>query len=320
VPRVSLRLTLECDNACLFCAQRGLASNESGDALQRLAGLRASAAAVDEVTFVGGEPALHPGLAALVREARALGFSRVGVQTNGRALSPPGALEALVSAGLTDLHLSIHGADPALHDYLAGTPGALDKALLTLGAAKAAALPVAVATVVTRSNYRHLAPLARLLKSSGASAWGLALPSAHGAAAAAFDRLMPRLGLAMPFVAHAMDAATKLDLPTYVLGAPACLLGPYATRLAPTPERAYAPVCGRCAARSQCAGVDAAYLKRFGGDELRPRPAFAPVLGPEALARLFVGTGESSEGTLPAHLSGAASRPQLAVLNLPKPT
>jgi len=105
-----------------------------------------------------------------------------------------------------------------------------------------------------------------------------------------------------------------------VLGAPACLLGPYATRLAPTPERAYAPVCGRCPARSHCAGADAAYLKRFGGDELRPRPALAPVLGPEALARLFVGTGESSEGTLPAHLSGAAPRPQLAVLNLPKPT
>lgn len=313
--RVRLPLTLDCDNRCGFCAQRGLErTSPLGDPFEALSSLRASA---DEVTFTGGEPLLHPRIEALVARARALGFKRVGVQTNGRLLAAQGLAARLAAAGLTDVHLSIHGADPALHDYHAGVEGGLDKALLALGAARAQGLTTAVATVITRSNYRHLAPLARQLRSAGASAWGLVLPTSHGAAAEGFDRLMPRLGLAIPFVLHAVDGALKAGLPTFLIGAPACLLGPFASRLIPGDARAYGTPCAACPARAACPGLDAAYLKRFGGDELRPRAPFTAAPGQEALSNLFVGTGETTGGELPAHLSGVAAKVALTTITLP---
>lgn len=302
VSRATLRLTLACDNRCAFCAQRGLETPADASApADAFPALRATA---DELTFVGGEPTLDPGLAGLVAGARAAGFRRIGLQTNGRRLADGACTAALAAAGLTDVHLSLHGADAPLHDYHAGVEGAFDKALLALGAARTQRLDAVVTTVVTRSNFRHLAPLPRLLKGAGVSAWSLAFPRAAGAAAAAFDRLMPRLALATPFVLHALDLALKAGLPAFVQGAPACLLGPFATRLLPEPPRAFGAACTGCAARAGCPGVDPAYLRRFGGDELRSRDAFAPVPGHEALRRMFVGTGELAPGTFAAHLGG----------------
>jgi hypothetical protein len=124
------------------------------------------------------------------------------------------------------------------------------------------------------------------------AAWLLAVPRTAGGAADAFDRVVPRLGLAMPFALHALHTARTLALPAFVQGAPSCLLGPFAARALPDAPRAYHEVCDGCRARTACSGVDPRYLARFGGDELTPREAsaFDPVEA--ALLRLFVGVGE----------------------------
>ncbi len=298
--RSTFRVTLSCDNRCLFCAQRGLASADAPAPASTLALLRQVS---DELTFVGGEPTLSPALPELVRQAKAAGFTRIGLQTNGRRLGRHGLAATLAAAGLTDVHLSIHGAEPALHDHHAGVAGALDQALAALTASRAEGLQTAVTTVVTRSNYRHLAALVPRL--AGAQAWTLQAAQAFGAAADAFDRLVPRLALSMPFVLHALDLAEKRGLVTFLAGVPACLVGPFASRLLPEPGRSFAPVCARCPARAACPGVDPLYLRRYAGDELKPREPFTLEPGHEPLARLFTGLGEVAPGTPPAHLARA---------------
>jgi radical SAM family protein len=272
--RGTVRLLLECDNRCVFCAQEGLAT-PAPSVEEQLARARADS---DAVTFVGGEPTLDPALAQHVARARALGFTRVGLQTNGRRLAGDGYAGSLARAGLTDVHLSIHGAEPAVHDYHAGVAGAFEAALAGFAAARANGLAVAVTTVLTRSNFRALGTLPRLLSARGAAGWLVLVPHVAGRAAASFDRVVPRLGLALPFAIHAIDQAETLGLAAWIGGAPACLLGPYATRALPgAPGRAYGAACEGCLARPVCPGVDPAYLGRFGGDELvaRPRPGAA---------------------------------------------
>src|SRR6185312_4534556 len=67
----------------------------------------------------------------------------------------------------------------------------------------------------------------------------------------------------------------------------------FASRALPEREpRDFAEVCGTCAARTTCAGVDTTYLARFGAGELAPRPAVARDVRHAALAALFVGPGE----------------------------
>ncbi len=317
--RAIWRLTLDCDNACVFCAQKGLvATASSGSFTEALPRLRESS---EGLTFVGGEPGLVPDLADAIAQARAAGFKRVGLQTNGGALSAPGVVALLAKSGLTDIQLSIHGTDAAIHDHLVGREGALEQALRTLSSARAQRIEVAVASVVTRSNYRHLTPVGRLLATSGVSAWGIVFAESSGRAGPSFDRLLPRLGLAMPHVLHAVDSANQSRLPTFLFGAPVCLAGPFAPRIVSTPTRAFGAVCGTCPAQASCPGVDAGYLSRFGGDELRPRAAVIATRPPqeERLLDLFAGTGETGPATLPPHI-GTATATTLPIVTLKTPT
>jgi organic radical activating enzyme len=285
--RATVRLTLECDNRCIFCSQDGLGPAADADVD---AELRSARAVTDSVTFVGGEPALDDQLVEHVRLARALGFRRVGVQTNGGRIAA--LVEPLALAGVTDVHLSIHGVDAASHDYHTGANGSFDRALSTLAAARAARLDVAVVSVLTRSSFRILAEIAQLLSARGVNAWLLEVARTAGRAADARDRVVPRLALAMPFALHALDVAARAGMPAWIRGAPACLLGPFARRAMADDPRAFGAACESCGARPSCSGVDAEYLARFGGDELTPRAPFDLDPDHAELRAMFVGVGE----------------------------
>lgn len=291
--RATLTLTRACNNACLFCAQAGLPPLDDADLAGRLDALAASGAT--ELTFLGGEPTLRDDLPALVRRARAAGFARVGLQTNAARLADAGFTGALADAGLTDVHVTVLGAEPAVHDHHTGVDGSLKAVLAGVAAVRARGLPVAATTVLTRSNYRVLNALPPLLASRGVAAWQVTTLLVAGRAVGAMDPLVPRLALALPYALHALDAAARLGLRAVVSGAPWCLLGPFTARATASAPRAFAPPCEACPLRGTCPGVDATYLARFGHDELAP-PA-APPRPPAAadeLTRLFTGAGEAA--------------------------
>jgi MoaA/NifB/PqqE/SkfB family radical SAM enzyme len=325
--RAAVALGLACDGACVFCAQDGLPQQSVADAAVSARLVEAREAGAEGVTFVGGEPATDERLEGYVSRARSIGFARIGVQSNGRALSTEGRVETLARAGMTDVHLSLHGAEAAVHDWHAGVAGAFDASLRTMAAARAAGLEVVVATVLTRSSFRVLGSVPRLLASRGAAAWCIEVPRWRGRAATAADRVVPRLALALPFALHALDAAASLGLPAFVRGAPACLLGPFVTRaLAPDPlthPRAFAPVCEGCPSRPTCAGVEVEYLARFGASELAPHAidAQAGRDRQELLRSMFVGVGELAPPVSPAAIPSPPERARvgLPVLGRPAP-
>ncbi len=308
--RVALQLDTTCDNRCEFCAQAGLAL-ALPDVEHALEEARIQA---DEVTFVGGEPTLHDALPQWIAHARALGFAAVGVQTNARRLADAALVEQLHAAGLGDVHVSIHGASARAHDYHVGIEGAFVAVKAALANLRARAVPVVATTVLTRSNMRVLAELPTFFASAGVAAWCIEVPVAAGRAAQAFDRVMPRLPLALPFALHALDRARKLGLPAAIAGAPSCMLGPFAARR-PTPPRTFAEPCEGCGARAACVGLDPLYIARWGAADLRPVTgdvAIDPL--PSALARMFVGIGPLASRSAVVAISPAAARRALPVL------
>ena len=305
--RALLPLLTACDNRCSFCAPAGLPTL-APRALDELA-LRH-----DAVTLTGGEPTLHPELIAVVAAARARGFTRIGIQSNGRRLREPGRAVDLRRAGLTDVHLSVHGLGPAIHDHHTGVDGSFAEAAAALSAARAAGLTTVVTTVLTRSNARALSALSPWLAAKGVAAWSVAVPRTEGRLRAAFDRVFPRLSMALPYALHALTTAQQKGVAAFVRGAPLCVLGPFAARSLIDGPHAFDPTrCQDCSARPRCPGVDARYLQRFGGDELSaaraPREAPEPFAGPErALAGMFVGSGPGGPGesTVQSLPTGAA--------------
>jgi MoaA/NifB/PqqE/SkfB family radical SAM enzyme len=101
-------VTRRCNLTCAYCYEYDKTSQPVPfEALEaRLRKLRQLRAWV--VCFIGGEPTLHPELPRLVERARALGFPRRQLITNGLRLTPE-SIEALNDAGLTDMQMSVDG-------------------------------------------------------------------------------------------------------------------------------------------------------------------------------------------------------------------
>lgn len=171
--RMDLALTYRCQNDCAHCYNiRPRAMPELSTAQWRLALDRLWAAGVPHVVFTGGEPTLRPDLAELVAYAEGLG-QITGLNTNGRRLSDPGYVEALVAAGLDHVQITVETHDPAVHDTLVGMPGAWLQTIAGLREALAAKLFVMTNTTLLRSNSAQLATTLDWLAELGVPTVGL---------------------------------------------------------------------------------------------------------------------------------------------------
>ena len=198
----------------------------------------------------------------------------------------PSDVAARAQQGATALTVSLYGARPPIHDFHAGE-GDFARALATISAVRAHGLRAVVWTEVTRSNARSLRELPSLLRARGVARWVLAWPRAEGAG---FTSTVPRFGLAVPPTLAAVKAARALGIDVRLVGFPRCVLGPY-SELAGSggAPRSFGAPCERCGVRVKCAGVDAAYLARFGPGELHAIDAKPEDDAP--LRVLLVGSG-----------------------------
>lgn len=139
---VCFRVTRYCNARCGFCLAPPDGVHPPVDVLRRRLDWL-SAHGVRSIHFCGGEPSIHPGLAALLAHVQALGGHSL-LTTNGIVL-PQALLSALRSAS-TQVKVSLHG-DRAHHDAIVGC-AAFDPATQHLRDLLAAGVATSVQTTV----------------------------------------------------------------------------------------------------------------------------------------------------------------------------
>ncbi|MFA6032818.1 MAG: radical SAM protein [Myxococcota bacterium] len=125
-----------CDSACVFCGNGGVPREERvfvpvADLIAEIE--RAGAAGGGSIGFLGGEICAHPGVLEIVSAAKRAGFDRISICTNGRRLSDRALLEAVLSAGVTRVALSIHSHEEGVEDLLNGRTGAFAQKVAAIG-------------------------------------------------------------------------------------------------------------------------------------------------------------------------------------------
>ena len=117
-----LELTSRCDHACGFCYKARVDHQEeltTGEIMQVLDDLADMGTLYLQLT--GGEATLHPDFRAIAEKARARDF-QLSLSTNGERLDREAA-RWMATLPFASVQISLHAADPALHDELVGCPG-----------------------------------------------------------------------------------------------------------------------------------------------------------------------------------------------------
>lgn len=160
-----LYIAERCNQACVFCLERDGAWSELVDptteqVYAELARLWDRGAR--HLTFMGGETFFRKDLDRIIVRARSLGFTRVGVTTNGTVLSKKGFIDGLCAAGLEFIELSVHGHTPELATAVSQESFTFERQRAAMAEIDATGrLPTLVNVVVCRENKDALVDVIR---------------------------------------------------------------------------------------------------------------------------------------------------------------
>ncbi|MFA6450487.1 MAG: radical SAM protein [bacterium] len=183
--KLIINLTYRCNNKCVMCAVGGRPKrNMSFEACSELMS-EYSRRGVTMLDLDGGEPTLHPDLLRIIGTARALGYNRINVTTNGRKLASRDFASRLLLSGISDLHISVYGHDAESHESVTGVAGSFGETALGIRNAvrlKPERVGFCANTILTAGNYTRLPALMEWLAGLGVLALDIQFPTPFGAA------------------------------------------------------------------------------------------------------------------------------------------
>ena len=295
-----LRLTMACQERCPFCNVPAEGYAQLTPPLeQTLAELdRFAASGQTMLTISGGEPTLiRRRLLRVLDEARARGLGQIELQTNA-LLIDEGYARALAAGGVTSAFVSLMSHDPAVHDRLAGYPGAFEPCLAGMDALAAVGIRVTPNVVVARETQGSVAEIvdfvARRLPCVRTVSLSAVQP--HGRAAAGANELVPDYAVLREEVprARARAGRSNILLVNPYCGLPLCIgwadqaavsaeaveAGRGGWREVPglenTGDKTQGAPCVACALRTRCGGAWKAYWTVRGGSGIEPPVRCAP--------------------------------------------
>ena len=284
-----------CNNDCKFCVQgdeKKKLGNKSESEIRKI--LKDANRDCDIVVFTGGEPTVRRDLVSLVRYAKKLGFKTIQIQSNGRMFAYEKFCKETIKAGANEFALALHGHTPEIHNWLTGSNSFI-QTLQGIKNLKRLKQRVITNTVITKSNYRHLPEIAKLLISLDIDQFQFAFVHALGSAAKNFGSVVPRMSLVAPYLKKALIIGKYFNKEAMAEAVPYCFLAGFEDRVSenimpkmkifdfkhivPDFKKARVaegkikgPRCKKCKYFSVCEGLWKEYPEKFGWNEFVPIP------------------------------------------------
>jgi len=179
-----VRVTYLCNNNCIFCLDRhshdGSCVPDNEIKTRFLEGIKKGSS---HLIISGGEATIHPKFIELIRFGKKIGYHAIQTITNGRLFSYQAFLTQCIEAGLSEITFSLHGHNPALHDYLTGVPGSFKQALQGLdNVLKDNRVIVNIDICINRQNIPFLPEILAFFHNRGVNEFDLLFPVPFGSA------------------------------------------------------------------------------------------------------------------------------------------
>jgi MoaA/NifB/PqqE/SkfB family radical SAM enzyme len=245
------------------------------------------------IVLTGGEPTIRPDFLEIVKYAKKLGFGTIQIQTNGRMFAYREFCEKTIKAGANEFSPALHGHIAELHDYLTAARGSFEQTTKGIQNLKKLGQKVVTNTVVTKSNYRHLPEIAKLLNDLGADQYQFAFVHPAGSAFSNFESIVPRMTLIEPYIKKGLDIGIESKKTVMTEAIPYCFMKGYedyvAEKIIPETKifdyqkivedftktrraegKAKGPNCQICFYGEICEGPWREYPEKLGWDEFIP--------------------------------------------------
>ncbi len=154
-----------CNNSCIFCANGRISKEENRFIeFQKIRDeiIKAYKDGFRSLGFLGGEITIHPDVIRIIEFARAQGFERIAICTNGRRLSDINFARRMVDVGVTRFMISIHSHQEEIENYLNGRKNAFSekitgiKNLISLNSKNKIRHGISLNTCIHGLNYNKL--------------------------------------------------------------------------------------------------------------------------------------------------------------------
>ncbi|MCX5712957.1 MAG: radical SAM protein [Candidatus Omnitrophica bacterium] len=290
----------ECNNKCIFCIdsnKRALPAKSTADIVSEMVSARKRGTTYLEI--IGGEETVRQDFLYLVSTAKRLKFKDIVIATNGRMLAYRSFAEQVVKAGITGIIFSIHGHNEKLHDSLTRSKGSFKQLMKGIRNISDLGLKdIGSNTTIVKQNYRSLPKIGKFIDSLGISnAEFIFVDPSCGEAKDNFNKIVPRLSAAAPYIRKCLDIGKKNQARHWhIRYVPLCLFAEHQDQVSELYEstvfntehlapdfrnfeveksrrqtgRIKPAKCKTCLKFDACEGVWLEYYKRFGDKELKP--------------------------------------------------
>jgi MoaA/NifB/PqqE/SkfB family radical SAM enzyme len=292
--RADIKVSFSCNNHCLFCVQGKKREQIRDKTLQEIRQeMRQAIKDCQSIVLTGGEPTIRPDFLEIVRYAKKVGFSTIQIQTNGRMFAYREFCEKTIKAGANEFSPALHGHVAELHDYLTAAKGSFEQTTKGIQNLKKLGQKVVTNTVVTKSNYRNLPEIAKLLYDLGVDQYQFAFVHPTGSAFSNFESIVPRMTLIEPYIKRGLDIGIEKKRSAMTEAIPYCFMKGYENYIAENiiPEtkifdfrkivedftetrraegKAKGPNCKICLYNEICEGPWREYPEKLGWEEFIP--------------------------------------------------
>lgn len=227
IKKIDIKITYRCNNHCQFCVRDYRQELLRDRTFKEIVGiLESHKKQCQEVIFTGGECTSKNDIISLVNYAKKIGYIVV-IQSNGRMFFYKDFCKEIIRAGADKFHISLHGHNAKLHDYLTGVKGSFEQTTNGIRNILSFGKILSTNTVINKLNYRLLPQIATLLIKIGVWQYQFAFPHILGRAYENWQKIVPRKSDVISYVRKGIKVGKKKRKMVQVEAIPYCFLAGY---------------------------------------------------------------------------------------------
>lgn len=290
---ISVHLTDQCNNSCIFCVVDSHQEKKEGVNKKILYKFLEENAdcGYECVNIHGGEATVLNDFEEILTKIQKLNYKTVSLQTNGRKLADMDYAKSLFDKGVRLFVVSIHGDCAEEHDYITQVPGSFDEAIQGIKNVKALGGKVRTNTVVYKKNMNKIKNIVEMIMDCGVDHINISGLHPVGKAYKNFHNVTPKYVDIMDNVFEAVNLCEKRGHVVTLEGFPLCLLKEYEKYIIQWEEvhfkllyhnylindyaefmenqtKKRGEICEGCNKTSKCGGVYKEYLEFYGWGDI----------------------------------------------------